>query len=94
LLPAINIVTKEKIVGCGRKATHFKESNEVGILTVNISNNLYGWRQFDQRGLAKEDVTSGETYRRNLSVFETQRFTDFACVTHIQKALDHVIDIY
>lgn len=43
LLASIYIVAQEKII-CGRREpTHFKQSDKVGILPMNVTDDLDGW---------------------------------------------------
>lgn len=42
LLASIHIVAQEKIIGGRREATHFKQSDKVGILSMDVTNDLDG----------------------------------------------------
>ncbi len=46
LFATVDIIAKEKIIGGGRKTTHFEEPYEVRVLAMNVANNLYGRGKF------------------------------------------------
>lgn len=45
LFSTVYIVSKKQIVGAWREAAHFKQANEVGVLTVHVTNDVHGRRQ-------------------------------------------------
>jgi hypothetical protein len=55
LLSSINVITQEEIVCLGRESTVFKQSQQVVVLSVNISADLDGSFQFQQDWLCDED---------------------------------------
>lgn len=55
LLSSINIVAQEEIVCLGRESSVFEQSQQVVVLSVDVSANLDGSFQFQQNGLCDED---------------------------------------
>ena len=72
LLAPIHIVAQEKIVCRRREPTHFKQSDKVRILPMNVTNDLDGRRKLDKRGLAEENLSCCLAYGSNLCVFQTE----------------------
>jgi hypothetical protein len=51
LLATVDVVAKEEVVGLWGKATIFEQSEQVVVLTVNVSTNLYRCLELEQNGL-------------------------------------------
>jgi len=60
---------------------------------MHVTNDLDGWRKFDEGGLIQEDFPGGLADSDNLGILQAQRFADLAGVTNIQQTLDHVVDV-
>jgi hypothetical protein len=93
LLPSVDVIPEEEIVGGGWEAAHLKETNKIRVLTVHVTNNLDGWRKLDERGLTQEYFSGGLADSDNLGILQAQRFADLAGVTNIQQTLYHVVDV-
>ena len=77
----------------GREATHLKEADEIAVLSMDVTNDLDGRRKFNERWLAEEYFTSGETESRDLWVLETNRLVGLARVADVEEPSDHVVYI-
>lgn len=58
LLTSVDVVTEEEVVGLGREATVLEESEEIVILSVDITADLNWSLEFEEDGLRDEDLTS------------------------------------
>ena len=83
LLPYVDVIPEEEIVGSGRKAAHLEEANEIRVLTVDITSDLDGWRKLEESGLVQEYVSSGLADSDNFGILQAQTFADLAGVTNV-----------
>ena len=60
---------------------------------MDVPDNLYGGRKFNEGRLVEEDVAGSLAYGSDLIVLETQRLADLSCVADIQESLNHVVNI-
>lgn len=58
LLTSVDVVTEEEVVGLGREATVLEESEEIVVLSVDITADLNWSLEFEEDGLRDEDLTS------------------------------------
>lgn len=93
MLPSVDVIPKEEIVGSGREAAHLEEANKIRVLTVDVTDDLDGWRKLDESGLIQEYFSSGLADSDNLGILQAQRFADLAGVANIQQTLYHVVDV-
>lgn len=93
LLPSINIVAQEEVVGTRWESAHFEEPDQIAVLPMHISHNLHRRRQLDQRGLRKEDLAGCLTDGRDLRILEANGFRYLSRVARIEQAGDHVVNV-
>lgn len=84
LLAAVDIVAQEEIVGLRGKTAHFKQTNEVGILAMDVAHDLDGGAEFDEGWLGEEDLAGGLADCGNLVVFETDRLVDLGRIADLE----------
>jgi hypothetical protein len=58
LLASIDVVTEEEVVGLRREATVLEESEEIVVLSVDITADLNRSLEFEENRLRDEDLTS------------------------------------
>ena len=85
LLPSVDVIPEEEIVGSGREATHLEEANEIRVLTVDITSDLDWWRKLEESGLVQEYFSSGLADSDNLGILQAQKSVDLAGVTNVQQ---------
>jgi len=73
LLPSVDVVAKEKVIRLGRKSSVFKETQKVGVLTMDISADFEGGFEFKEDGLRQEDVSRSETESSDFSLCHLHR---------------------
>jgi hypothetical protein len=56
LLTSVDIVTEEEVVGLGREATVLEESEEIVVLSVDITADLDRGLELEEDGLGDEDL--------------------------------------
>jgi hypothetical protein len=93
LLPAVDIVAEEEVVGGWWEATHFEQAYEIRVLAMHVTDNFDGRRELNEGGLAEEDLACGLAYGGDLCVLEAEGLGDLAGVSDVEEALDHIIDI-
>ena len=93
LLPSVDVIPEEEIVGSGREAAHLEEAYKIRVLTVDITDDLDRWRKLNESGLVQEYFSSGLADSDNLGILQAQRFADLPCVTNVQQTLYHVVNI-
>lgn len=93
LLSAINVVAEEQVVGVWREAAHLEHANQVGVLAVDIADNLDGRIQFQERRLGKEQLPSAVANSYNFGILEADTLGDLPSVGGIQQSLNEVIQI-
>jgi len=57
LLPTVHVVTQEEVVGIGGEPSILKQAEDVGVLPVDVTADLDGGSEFEEHGLAQEDLT-------------------------------------
>jgi hypothetical protein len=60
LLATVNVITQKHIIGLRGEATVFKETQQVIVLSVDITTDLDGCFEFEKHGLANQEVTTTE----------------------------------
>lgn len=93
LLPSVDIIPEEEVVGGRREAAHLEETYKIRILTVHVTNDLYGWGKLDEGWLIQEYFSSGLADSDNLGILQAQRFADLSGVADVQQSLYHVVDV-
>lgn len=58
LLTSVDVVTEEEVVGLRREATVLEESEEIVVLSMDITADLDWSLEFEEDGLRDEDLTS------------------------------------
>ena len=56
VLPAVDVVAEEEVVGVGREAAILKEAEQVGELAVDVADDLDRRLELEERGLGLEDL--------------------------------------
>ena len=74
LLAAVDVITEEKVVGLGRKASILKKLDQVGKLTVHVSTNLDWGFQLQEDWLLHEDFTRYFQQRGDLLLLQLHVF--------------------
>lgn len=69
LFSPINIIAQEQVIRTWWESTHLKQPDQVRVLTMNVSHDLYRGTQFDQRRLTQEDLSRGLTHGSDFGVF-------------------------
>lgn len=93
LLPPVNIVTQEEVVGHGREATHLKHSDQVRVLSVDIADDLDWGVQLQQSRLRQEHLSRTLANGDNLGILEADTLGHLSGVTRIKKTLNKVIKV-
>jgi len=93
LFPSVNVIAEKKIIRRGWKTAHLEKTYEIRILSVDVTDDLHGWRQLDQRRLTEKHIACCEADGRNLGVFKAKRLVDFPSVSNIKQSLDHVVNV-
>ena len=70
LLPAVDIVAEEEVVGRGGESAHLKEADEVRVLAVDVADDLDGRAEFDEGRLGEEDLARGLADGGDLCILE------------------------
>ena len=61
MFSSIDVVAQKEIVALRWKTTHFKETDEVTVLSVDITNDLDRRTELNEGGLAEEDFARSKT---------------------------------
>ena len=93
LFPAIDVITQEEIIRRRGEATHLEETNEIAVLSVDVSYDLDGRGEFDEGRLGKEDFSRGLTDGGDFDVLEADGFRDLARVASVEEFENHLVDI-
>ena len=83
LLPSVHVISQEQVVCRGWKPTHLEEPDEVRVLTMDITDNLNGWRELDEGRLAEEDLACSLADGDYFGVLETKRLAYFPRITDV-----------
>lgn len=59
LFATVDIIAQEKVIGRGRETAHFEQANEVRVLAMDVTDNLYRRGEFNKSRLAEEDFAGG-----------------------------------
>jgi hypothetical protein len=93
LLATVDVVAEEEVVGRRREAAHFEQADEVRVLAVDVTDDLDGRGELDERRLREEDLARGLADGRNLGVLQAERLAHFARVADVEQPLDHVVHV-
>ena len=93
MLATVDIIAQEQEVGVWWEAEHLEHSDQVGVLAVDVSNNLDGSIQLEKGGLGKEDFPSTLANGYNFGILKTHTLGHLASVGRIQQPFDEVIQI-
>lgn len=93
LFPAIDVVPQKQIIRTRWEPTHLKQANQVGVLPMDVADDLDGGRQLDQGRLREEDLARSLADGRHFRVLETNRLRDLARVARVEESPNHVVDV-
>lgn len=93
LLPAVDIIAEEKEVGIGREPAHLEKPDQIRVLPVDVTDDLYRRRKLKQCGLSEEELSHRGTDGRDLGVLEADRLRNLCRVARIKQACDHLVKI-
>lgn len=72
LLPSVHVISQEEVVRRRREPTHFEQPDEVRVLPMDVTDNLHGRGELDERRLAQEDLARSLAYGDYLGVLEAK----------------------
>ena len=80
----VNVIAEKKIICRRWKSTHLEEAYQVRILPVDVTDDLHGWRQLDQRRLTEKYIARCEANCGNLRVLKAKGLADFPGVPNVK----------
>ena len=89
----VNVISEKKIIGRRWKTTHLEKTYEVRILSVDVTDDLHGRRQLDQRRLTEKYIASCKANGGNLRILKAKGLADFPGVSNVKQPLDHVVNV-
>lgn len=93
LLATVDVISQEQEVCAWWKPAHLKHSDQVGVLAVDVTDNLDGSIQFEKGGLGKEAFPGTMANGHNFGILKTHTLGNLARVRSIQQPLDEVVKV-
>ena len=90
LLPAVNVVPEEEVVGLRGEATVLKEPKQVRVLPVDVPAYLNGSLKLQEVGLLGENLPRGDAQAAHLRLRELHGLAR-APVAGVQQAVDQIV---
>ena len=71
MLSTVDVIAEKEVIGCRREAAHLEETDEIGVLAMDIADDFDGRGELEQRGLAEEDLARGLAEGGDFGILET-----------------------
>jgi hypothetical protein len=90
LLATVHVITQKDVIGLGREAAVFKETQQIIILSVHVTADLDRSLQLEKHGLTDQKITTAETEHLDLGFGQVDLFAGSCSANTVLCALADV----